>query len=184
MPKANVINIPCQGRAKYHIFFITGNPGCIEYYRTFLTLLAANLFNVTQKNKDLSFNVFGQSLANFDGRKNSSTSLWGGKKVLGLQDQIDFVERELNSYIRTEEDLNISLGDDPSGRVRVILIGHSVGAYICMEILRRRKERGKQVSHNREERSSSIIGFIGLWPTITWIGRSRSGKLARVGHSD
>ena len=182
MSTPSVINLPCHhGRAKYHIFFVTGNPGCIEYYRVFLTLLAANLSNVTQKPDAQTFNVWGQSLANFHGSRDSSNARYGGRTLVGLQGQIQFVESEVDRYVRMVHDFNGSSNGDPSEEVKLILIGHSVGAYICMEVLRRRKE--KQLSSKRKDISSSIVGFIGLWPTITWIGKSPSGKIATVGRS-
>lgn len=56
---------------------------------------------------------------------------------------------------------------------RVILVGHSVGAYIGLEILRRWREKGKK---GEREVRMRIMGYVGLWPTVTWIGRSPSGR--------
>ncbi|MCJ1371585.1 hypothetical protein MMC20_002804 [Loxospora ochrophaea] len=66
----------------------------------------------------------------------------------------------------------------------LILIGHSVGAYIVMELLRRwldekkkKKERGQGTEGGGQVR---VVGVIGLWPTIVSIGQSKRGKWARI----
>ena len=87
---------------------------------------------------------------------------------------------------------------------KVIVVGHSVGAYIGLEVLRglrgrkgngkgeRRGEGAKEGKREKreeigggegeeEEEEVSVLGFIGLWPTVTWIGRSVRGR--RVGVS-
>ena len=181
MAFTDTIDLPCRGKPNYHVFFITGNPGLIDYYRTFLKYLAENVIHITKGGENQTFNIFGQSLANFHSIGKEVTAYHERKRVIGLQDQIKFVETELNQYVRRVRDLNGQFNDDLSEKVKVILIGHSVGAYVCMEVLRRRREREKQLNPLQYEMDSSIIGFVGLWPTVTWIGRSPSGRIARVG---
>ena len=166
---------------EYHVYFVPGNPGCIEYYSTFLKFLGENLVHVTKSGGNPTFDIFARSLANFHSRGKEVTAYPEGKRVIGLQDQIQFVETELNQYVRRVRGRKEQFNDDLAGKVKVILIGHSVGAYVCMEVLRRRREREKQLNPPQDEIDSSIIGFVGLWPTITWIGRSPSGRIVRVG---
>src|SRR5205807_2345433 len=58
---------------------------------------------------------------------------------------------------------------------RVILIGHSVGAYILLEVIRRLRENVE-----REEEGVQVIGGICLFPTVTHIAKSPSGRKSSV----
>lgn len=67
--------------------------------------------------------------------------------------------------------------------VRVIIAGHSVGAFIALEVLRvlceqRKKRRGSRA------RGTEIIGGIMLFPTIVDIAKSPSGRLLSVDSSN
>ena len=69
--------------------------------------------------------------------------------------------------------------DGEEGReVRVILVGHSVGAYMALEVVRRVLEGRKGAGDWDGVR---VVGLVGLWPTVTHIARSASG--VRVGVS-
>ena len=176
----------------YHIFFIPGNPGCIEYYHDFLSLLVS-------KFEDIDFagvriHVYGCSAANFvDGKGKSSEK----GKILGLKGQIEYFEDKLQNYVEAQSlESGVSDGTNDPKKVKVILVGHSVGAYICMEILRRWKERKREVSEisnstttgniqgtsvKESQRSRGLNGMdivclLGLWPTITEIAQSPSGR--------
>lgn len=59
--------------------------------------------------------------------------------------------------------------------VRVILMGHSVGSYILLEVIRRVREKAKI-----EEEAVRIIGGVCLFPTVTHIAKSESGRKATV----
>jgi pimeloyl-ACP methyl ester carboxylesterase len=148
--------------AAYLIFFITGNPGCIGYYHSFLSLLSTAL---APENVD----VYGHSLANFVDETPSPQAEHSTRQVLGLQAQIDYVETLLDSYVSTDV-LRRSGAKSP---LKVILMGHSVGAYIGLEILRRWREKERK---GMEKWRMQIVGYVGLWPTVTWIGRSPSGR--------
>ena len=162
------VYLPCKSTQppSYHILFITGNPGCIGYYHTFLSLLADHL-------SGSAVNIYGHSLANFVEEPSNSPKQ---VKILGLQEQIDFVEGLLLDYVDT---LSLSTNTGRAAKQsRVILVGHSVGAYIGLELLRQWR--------NQERRRSSkgnlyFCGYIGLWPTVTWIRKSSSGLKLGVG---
>ena len=112
-------------------------------------------------------NVFGVSMGGFvDGD--------GQKRVLGLQGQIGGLEACLRGYIQRHRDVDVD--GDEAVRHRVVVVGHSVGAYIGLEIVRRHQEwvRGRKAGRGFE-----VVGFVGLWPTVTHIAESERGK--RVG---
>lgn len=120
--------------------------------------------------------VYGHSLANFVDEAPSPQAEHSTGQVLGLQAQIEYVETVLDSYVSTGV-LKMSGAKSPR---KVILVGHSVGAYIGIEILRRWREKGRK---GMERGKMQMVGYVGLWPTVTWIGRSPSGrKLGVSGH--
>ena len=60
---------------------------------------------------------------------------------------------------------------------KVILIGHSVGAYILLELISQHRERVEE----GEEEDFDLIGGILLFPTIVNIAKSPMGLVASVG---
>lgn len=154
----------------YIIYFITGNPGLIEYYRTFLTHLYGLLTRNTASNRDVEFQVYGRSLSGFEMNNHEiNTMKWHKIPPYGLQDQIRHAEDEL-------ADLVEDVSDDGQRDVRVIVMGHSVGSYIALEIIRRLRAHGMA----GEDYATRIIGGIGLFPTVMEIVRSESGQKAAV----
>lgn len=154
----------------YIIYFVTGNPGLVEYYRTFLTHLYGLLSQNTASDRDVEFQVYGRSLSGFE--MNSAeikTIKWRKDPPYGLQDQIRHSEDELAELVEEAK-------DQGAKDVRVILLGHSVGAYISLEIIRRLRAHG-MVGDDFETR---VVGAIGLFPTIVDIARSESGMKAAV----
>lgn len=154
-----------------HIFFITGNPGLISYYTAFLSSLSKQL---NQANGPKSVSIYGKSLLGFQTSK-STTALQEEEldtNPVDLRGQILGVEQSLFAYCLriSQSELTTSAGRNER-RPQVILMGHSVGAYILMEIVRR--HRGAQ---NRESRPFDIIAGILLFPTITDIAQSANGQ--------
>jgi pimeloyl-ACP methyl ester carboxylesterase len=64
---------------------------------------------------------------------------------------------------------------------RVIIVGHSVGAYILLEILRRHRERLLGNPKDDAADGMRIEGGICLFPTVTHIAKSKSGRKFSVG---
>lgn len=153
-----------QAKRTYIIYFITGNPGLIEYYRTFLTHIYGLL---TQSSpSSTSFHVFGRSLSGFEA---STEEIGGDAPPFSLQEQISRSQGVLEELVHRVKK------EDGVGDVRVILMGHSVGSFILLELTRRIREKVKQ-----EEESMRIVGGICLFPTVMHIAKSDSGKKATV----
>lgn len=152
----------------YIIYFVTGNPGLIEYYRTFLTHLYGLLTRNNASNRDVEFQVYGRSLSGFEMTSSEIKTLkWRKNPPYGLQDQIRHAEEDVTELVEEVK--------DQGGRdVRVILVGHSVGAYISLEILRRLRAHGLA----GEDFDTRIAGAVGLFPTVVDIARSESGMKA------
>lgn len=126
------------------IFFIPGNPGLIGYYHVFLSLLTEQLESISRvKSRSRLFQVYGHSLGGFEFDTNADTKLYD------IEEQITFVEGVLNKFMAMAIDDDSDhvyggpypgLDESESKNPKVIVIGHSVGAYIAMEILRRHRE--------------------------------------------
>lgn len=148
------------------IFFISGNPGLIAYYHTFLSVLSANLTGV--RKDGLSFQIYGRSLGGFDLDEGSDSSA----KCYDLEEQICFVQSDLSKFMSESARGDAS---SPNAKGKVVLVGHSVGTYIAMEILRRHRE------NNRPEAIDlDIIGGIMLFPTVVDIAKSPAGQKLTV----
>lgn len=162
-----------SAQTTYLIYFVTGNPGLIEYYRTFLTHLYGLLSQNTASDRSIEFQVYGRSLSGFE--VNSSeikTYKYRRDPPYGLQDQIRHAEDDVVELV---EDLK----DNGAKDVRVILVGHSVGAYISLEIVRRLRAHGVA----GEDFDTRIAGVVGLFPTVVDLARSESGMKAAVSTS-
>ncbi|KAJ4302800.1 hypothetical protein N0V90_001691 [Kalmusia sp. IMI 367209] len=145
----------------YLIYFITGNPGLIEYYRVFL----AHLYGLLTRDitSQTTFHVFGRSLSGFETRKEE-----GDSPPFSLQEQIARSHTALEDLVRNVRER------DGVQDVRVILMGHSVGSYILLEIIRRARERAKDAGAEH----ARIVGGVCLFPTVTHIAKSDSGRKA------
>lgn len=208
-----------QSESDTTVFFVSGNPGLIGYYHPFLSSLAQNLVDGSQPQtetsgttKNTSFQIYGCSLGGFEipstDTKNGSvkTAKNGGhsakKQLYDLEDQIRFVHRKLVDLMHVNNtSTNDASGEQKSGsssstpapKRKVILIGHSVGAYIAMEILRRHREGIPDIENlssdfgtatgsadSSSSNSFDIIGGVMLFPTVKDIAHSPSGQKLTV----
>lgn len=153
------------------IFFITGNPGLIEYYRTFLTLcfdsLRANYSDRHIKVAGTSLRGFGVGVQDHDHHHANDAA----EGPYDLEQQIEHIgqmlEREIQSHARQ------------GSSTKVVLMGHSVGSYILLEVLRRRNQ---SLTTQQMSNDAKVIGGICLFPTVTHIAKSPSGKKFSVCH--
>jgi hypothetical protein len=143
--------------ASYHlIYFITGNPGLIGYYDTFLTTLH-NLLSGTPSSPADIFHIHGQSLAGFE---DDDPSVPTPKSPYSLEYQIQRSQKSL-------EELRIGSGPRKGQAYdSIILIGHSVGSYMLLEMIQRLRKNSSPLK---------IRSGILLFPTVTHIAQSPSG---------
>ncbi|XP_051149611.1 uncharacterized protein LOC127264199 [Andrographis paniculata] len=111
--KTELLEISCHNPA-LHIVFVPGNPGVVSFYADFLDWLFEFLGGTA------SITAVGH--ISHSGKDSESGRLFS------LQEQIDhkisFVDNELKDV-----------------DVPVVLIGHSIGAHICLEMFRRSQEK-------------------------------------------
>jgi hypothetical protein len=145
--------------ASYHlIYLITGNPGLIGYYDTFLN----TLHNLLSGSADSSpspdiFHIYGQSLAGFEDEPSSESM---PASPYSLEYQIQRSQKSL-------EELRIESGPRRGELFdSIILIGHSVGSYMLLEIIQRLRKSSSPLK---------IKSGILLFPTVTHIAQSPSG---------
>ncbi|KAJ5360364.1 Protein of unknown function DUF2305 [Penicillium concentricum] len=158
---------------KTTIFFISGNPGLIGYYHPFLSLLSKYLDEPKDQHSPSlpSFQIYGCSLSGFEIDEHQPSPSQNNGIDLDLEDQICFVQGKLAALVGDEANGNGKYKNtlNAGTRQKVILIGHSVGAYIAMEILRRHREESP-------ESGFDIVGGAMLFPTVKDIAASPSGQ--------
>ena len=161
----------------YLIFFLPGNPGLIQYYQPFLSRLH-DLLSTSSATESSRFHICGHSHNGFeiaqDGRKSKSPG-----SPLGLEEQIQDQERRLYSHIESHRKRT---GRNP----RVILMGHSVGCYMLLELIQHHRDKIRQLMEQhcdkigQAEEDFDLIGGILLFPTITHIAKSPLGMVFGV----
>ena len=159
-PSPDSIDIKSQN---YLLYFIPGNPGIIDYYGPFLSKLHTLL---------PEFHICGHSLRGFQFVQNGKKSK-GPSPPYGLDQQIEEQERLLYDHIRSQRDRT---GNSP----KVILMGHSVGCYMLLELIQQHRHK---IEEDLEE-DFDLIGGILLFPTITHIAQSPLGMVFGVCISD
>ncbi|KAL7198136.1 hypothetical protein ACSBR2_020622 [Camellia fascicularis] len=145
-----------------HVLFIPGNPGVISFYTDFLE----NLYEL----------LGGTASITAVGHISQTEKNWEHGRLFSLEEQIDhkidFIKHELQN-----------------SEVPIILVGHSIGSYISIEMFRRSPEKviyciglypflavntesSKQATIKRLATSpilsaavSSVVGLLGLLPT-------------------
>ncbi|KAK6519885.1 hypothetical protein TWF506_000180 [Arthrobotrys conoides] len=145
-PTSQLYSLPVT---PYAILHIPGNPGLISYYTHYLTALSDHLSNIP----GCEFTIFGASLGGF----NTSNSPDSPSSFVSLQDQISR-QIEIISHLLTTH---------PS--LKIIITGHSLGAYLLLSLLH-------NLSVHNPTLKSRIIGGIGLFPALTHLAKSSSGR--------
>ncbi|RVD85948.1 uncharacterized protein DFL_004248 [Arthrobotrys flagrans] len=145
-PTSQLYSLPVT---PYAIFHIPGNPGLVSYYTNYLTALSDHLSNIP----GCEFTIFGASLGGF----NTSPSPNTPSSFVSLRDQIS----------RQVEIISHLLTTHPS--LKIIITGHSLGAYLFLSLLH-------NFSLHNPALKSRIIGGIGLFPALTHLAKSSSGR--------
>jgi pimeloyl-ACP methyl ester carboxylesterase len=157
-----------SAKKHYLLFFTTGNPGLIGYYTAFLSRVSQLLSSSSQlSTSDAVFTIYGCSLKGFEDED--------GKGPYSLEEVIE-------EQFKVLDELRIDVGEKEGHRFDgVILCGHSVGAYITLEMIRMAQEKARLSRAEAAEKTVSIDSAILLFPTVTHIAASPSGqKLTQI----
>lgn len=155
------------------IYFITGNPGLVEYYAPFLAHLRG-LLDAAPSLSSKRFHIYGQDLAGFS--DDSHEPFTSSRPPYTLEQQIQFSLDTVRS-MRIEEP-GPRRGEPYDD---VLLMGHSVGGYISLQLCHRMLRPTRLSAPFEAEPCSKpkLEKAILLFPTVVHIGRSPSGR--RVG---
>ncbi|CAG8595359.1 4222_t:CDS:2 [Ambispora gerdemannii] len=137
-------DIDSMNHEKIVFFMICGNPGIIDYYIPFLTTIYDKFRRGDIVIVGVSHLGHSHSLLN-----NANTD----SKLYTLRDQI---EHKIKCFDKLREKFSSSS--------KFILCGHSIGAYICSEVLRARPSHG-------------IEKVYALFPTIQNIAQTPNGRM-------
>jgi pimeloyl-ACP methyl ester carboxylesterase len=163
----DLINLPSPSPSPYHIFFLPGNPGLVEYYAKFLSLLHSTLNQATSTTQ---FNIAGCSYAGFETEPVPHSEENNDEhKLYDITEQVDYSLGQLQEYINCTT-------KDAKTKPKVILIGHSFGTFIIAELLKRLYTPSTEEKRQNYE----IIGNIHLFPPIPDLAKSPRGVKAAV----
>lgn len=168
------------------VFFISGNPGLVSYYHDFLSLVSEKLASSSPGKDGSGFRIYGANLGGFEINEKEKANA-PSARLYNVEEQIDFVEKKLHILInesrsKSESETNRGVtrstaAAEQSPKQKVILIGHSVGTYIAMEILRRHRE---EKIEDKDEVPFDIIGAVLLFPTVMELAKSAAGTRLTV----
>lgn len=147
------------------IYFISGNPGLIEYYNPFLSTLHTLLESSSTtrpRTRPVSIHIHGSNLAGFDDNDHEEP-FSPTNPPHNLAYQIKYLLSDLASVkVQAEGPRNGTDFDD------VIVMGHSVGSFLTLEVFNRHL-------HGQIESVNLRAGIL-LFPTVTHIAKSPSGR--------
>ncbi|OAA58123.1 hypothetical protein SPI_07008 [Niveomyces insectorum RCEF 264] len=167
--------------ARFIVYIVPGNPGLISFYAAFASTLA-RLLEDTATRHNVSVRICGKSLTGFETESSRNAKRRGSPCVsdgpAGLVETVLAAEADAHDLAR---DLVGSSSTSAKAPAKVILVGHSVGAYISMELLRRHSVEEDDPADPADPatplKRTAVAGSILLFPVLTHIARSRSGLL-------
>jgi hypothetical protein len=135
------------------LYFVCGNPGIVEFYADFFSCLRAQL---DKSEHDTAYDIYGRNLLGF--HDDDHEPFGPGNEPFDLEGQVEGIWADVAAR-KTDAGKPYDF---------VILMGHSVGAYIAVEVFHRQSKSPKPDLHLQN-------GFL-LFPTLTWIQKSPSGR--------
>ncbi|KAK3308338.1 uncharacterized protein B0T15DRAFT_105371 [Chaetomium strumarium] len=157
------------------IYVIPGNPGLIAYYEPFMKTLR-DLLDEVEAKEDCrrAFHIYGCNLLGFEDRDHDPT--FGCTSAAGVTTEPFTLENQIRCCCERVQEANNSLLG--KGRVfdEVVLIGHSVGAYISLEIFNRHHHQSRREQPSNPWANVNLKAGILLFPTVSHIAQSSSGQ--------
>lgn len=181
-PLADSIHLPGAEPSKniekrFLIYFITGNPGLIEYYDAFLSHLHMLLTSGSQddtKKAQTAFEIYGASIPGFDFADfKAATERW---KELGLKHAPPFSLDEIIDALDADLWRIAELTKRDGEALEIIVMGHSLGSFITLELVQRHRRRLEKKQHQ----ACMITGGVCLFATVMDIAKSERGLILSV----
>lgn len=164
---------PCHAstRAPTLIYFIPGNPGLVDFYKPFLGELK-DMLESSDACEKRQYHIYGENLAGFSDDDHEPFSSDRPPRDL---------EYQIRHKIKSLSELRVGSGPSPlraqDGGAEigqpyhdVILMGHSVGAYIALEVYHRLMNKPDLAP------DVDVTAAILLFPTIEHIAQSANGQ--------
>jgi Lipid-droplet associated hydrolase len=138
-----------------HIFFVAGNPGTLHFYTSFLEKLYKNIVDSAHFAKYDIIECHGVGHANhhLEGPSCDSSTTAGDAESFNLEFQILHKLSFISSVLTCSRDAATS----EQSNCEIMLIGHSIGAYIVIDALQRCEQLTFQTKH-----------IVLLMPFISW----------------
>ncbi|KAK4119190.1 hypothetical protein N657DRAFT_666784 [Parathielavia appendiculata] len=156
------------------IYLIPGNPGLIAYYEPFMKMLRQLLDETEEKHGCChAFHIYGRNLLGFDDGDHKPA--FGTTTSSSIKTEPFTLEDQIRSCYDQVQQISTSTLSHGRSFSSVILIGHSVGAYITLELFHRAATALFNTA-NPTPRKNPLHSAILLFPTISHIARSRSGQ--------
>jgi pimeloyl-ACP methyl ester carboxylesterase len=158
------------------IFFVPGNPGLTSYYDDLLTGLRdllARPSNDGDHDRSTTFHIHGGSLAGFD--VGSTRRTIPSLNAQYLPASLDTQTADTSARVETAVYGISSTFGIKTKELPVILVGHSIGAYICFETGAR-----YQLPTVENKLAVNIVACIGLFPTVFELADSPMGRKVGV----
>ncbi|RFU80808.1 hypothetical protein TARUN_1373 [Trichoderma arundinaceum] len=152
------------------IYFICGNPGLVNYYVVFLDCLRGMLDAADEGSGGTAYDIYGRNLLGFSDDDHEPFS--ESNEPWDLDGQINGIYQDVAARSVIPDDAGAEGEQGKGARPYdfVILMGHSVGAYISVEIFHRHMRDPSRAPHLNLRH-----GFL-LFPTLTHIANSPSGR--------
>jgi hypothetical protein len=152
------------------IYFICGNPGLVNYYVVFLDCLRGMMDAADEGSGGTAYDIYGRNLLGFSDDDHEPFSM--DNEPVDLEGQIDGIYKDVAARTVIPDDAGAEGKQGEGSRPYdfVILMGHSVGAYISVEIFHQHMKDASRAPHLNLRH-----GFL-LFPTLTHIANSPSGK--------
>ncbi|PTB63365.1 hypothetical protein BBK36DRAFT_1181732 [Trichoderma citrinoviride] len=168
------------------IYFVCGNPGLVHYYTVFLECLRGMLDELQDeetggRRSRTAYDIYGRDLLGFSD-DDHEPFVRGSNEPWDLDGQIEGIYKDVAAQripsAQTQDQGTGQNGLQDREGTRpydfVILMGHSVGAYISLEIFHRHAKDSSRAPHLHLRH-----GFL-LFPTLTHIAASPSGRQASL----
>lgn len=153
------------------IYFICGNPGLVNFYVAFLDCLRGMLDAADEGSGGTAYDIYGRNLLGFSDDDHEPFGETNGPWDLDGQIEGIYEDVAARSVIPDDAGAEGEQGKGSRPYDFVVLMGHSVGAYISVEIMHRHMKDGGVRAPDLNLRH----GFL-LFPTLTHIASSPSGR--------
>lgn len=167
LPSPHLASAPATTRHCL-VYFLTGNPGIIDYYAPFLTHLRAHLDAVEARHRhEVTYHLYGRDLAGFNDADQRPAFNTTTHPPYNVEGQIQHSLKHLlaaNAIPAAAAKRAADPFDD------VVLIGHSFGTYVALELFHRHLHDPDGFAPRLNLRTGVL-----LFATIAHLSRSPKG---------